>query len=248
MQASSIDEVISILDLIITESQNLNSSNGYFAALYRKVTLKVKHGIENGFFDNGPGMEKLDVLFANRYLAAYFACQNNDPVTESWQRAFNYADKYRPIVLQHLLMGMNAHINLDLGIAAAEVSKNKNIDDLHNDFNRINEILGSLVIEVQKDLAEIWSTLKIILKISGNIDDFLVDFSMKLAREGAWKFAKNISDKSDHELTALIKQRDKKVADKARIITNPGFITQILLGIIRLGERGSIAEKIEILK
>jgi len=40
--------------------------------------------------------------------------------TESWVKAFDATEFWWLIVLQHLLMDMNAHINLDLGIAAAE--------------------------------------------------------------------------------------------------------------------------------
>lgn len=248
MQANSIDDVISILDNIIFKSKNNNDPLGYFAVLYQKVTRKVKEGIENDFFDNGPRMEKLDVVFANRFFAAYYSFQKNIDSTASWKRAFNLSTKYWPIVLQHLLMGMNAHINLDLGIAAAEISKNQKIADLENDFNKINEILSALVYEVQNDLGRIWPALKSILKMSGNVDDYLVDFSMKLARDGAWKFAKSIANRPSRELYPLIERRDIKVAKKANIITNPGFISNMFLGTIRLGERGSVSEKIDLMK
>jgi len=243
-QAKSIDEVISILDSIIQETKTNNSTLGYFAVLYQKVTIKVKEGIETGFFADGTRMEKLDVIFANRYIDAYFAFKNREEVTESWEKTFNYSTKYWPIVLQHLLMGMNAHINLDLGIAAAAVSKGLDIDKLEADFNRINEVLSSMVIEIQQDLAEIWPPLKWLLKLSGKIDDHITDFSMKLARDGAWKFAKSIAGKSDNELKILIEERDKKVVIKTRIITNPGFLVSALFLLIRIGERGSIMEKI----
>jgi len=39
-------------------------------------------------------------------------------------------------------------------------SKGHPIDKLHGDFNKINEVLASLVNEVENDLAEIWPTLK----------------------------------------------------------------------------------------
>ena len=140
----TIDQVITNLDAIILKSQEDNNPLGYFAALYRKVTIKVKEGIANNRFDNGPRMERLDVIFASRYLNAYFAYQKQEPVTQSWEEAFNLSNNYWPIVLQHLLIGMNAHINLDLGIAAAEVSKGENIEGLKNDFDTINTILSGL--------------------------------------------------------------------------------------------------------
>ncbi|WP_143273614.1 DUF5995 family protein [Aquimarina sp. MAR_2010_214] len=151
---------------------------------------------------------------------------------------------YWPIVLQHLLVGMNAHINLDLGIAAAKVSEGKNIDDLKDDFDKINDILSLLVNDVASDLAEIWPTLKKILKLTRKVDDFLIDFSMQLARDGAWKFAKEVASTPKNQITMLIEDRDLKVVKKADIITNPGWIAKIILMIIRLGERGTVADKI----
>ena len=243
-QISSIDQVISILDEIIAESEKNNNPLGYFAALYRNVTAKVKEGIQNNFFDDGPRMEKLDIIFAKRYLDAYYAWQKNEEVTKSWQKAFELSNSYWPIVLQHLLIGMNAHINLDLGIAAAEVSKNRNINDLEDDFNKINQILSSLVNEVQNDLSKMWPTLEKILQKTKKADDFLVDFSMELARNGAWKFAKTIAKTPIESVDTLINDRDIKVAKKAGLIVNPGFLANIILKIIKLGEKGTVKNRI----
>lgn len=242
-QINTIDQVISVLDEIISETKNNNNPLGYFAALYRKVTIKVKEGIQDNFFDDGQRMEKLDIVFAKRYIDAYYAWQKKEVLTSSWQKAFEPSNNYWPIVLQHLLLGMNAHINLDLGIAAAEVAKN-NIDDLENDFNKINKILSSLVIEVQNDLAAIWPTLGKILRLTNKADDFLVDFSMELARDGAWKFAQTIARSPNKNIERIINDRDKKVAKKVALVLGPGFIAKLIFKIIRLGEKGSVIEKI----
>jgi hypothetical protein len=248
MNIQTIDEVIATLDNIILECETNQNPLGYFPALYKRVTQKVKEGIASGLFDDGSCMEKLDVAFAKRYLDAWFAWRRNEPVTESWQKTFELSHQYRPIVLQHLLMGMNAHINLDLGIAAAEISKGKNPDDLQNDFNRINEILSSLVHEVEDDLSLVWPALKLILKHTGKVDDYLVDFSMKLAREGAWKFALSISEFSDRQLELAISERDRKVAAITDVVLKPGFIASLVLWIVRITEKGSVAERIQKLK
>src|SRR5258705_13901399 len=74
--ARSIDEVISRLDAIIgraiieraiVERDRL----GFFAVLYRTVTAAVRDGIAAGRFEDGPRMERLDIVFANRYLQAF---------------------------------------------------------------------------------------------------------------------------------------------------------------------------------
>ena len=135
----NIDDVIAVLQDIIDTSIQEKSPLGYFAALYQKVTIKVKEGIQNGVFEDGPRMEKLDIIFAKRYIDAYYDFSQNKTVTSSWLKAFMLSKKFWPIVLQHLLIGMNAHINLDLGIAAAQVSEGEPIEKLKNDFNKINE-------------------------------------------------------------------------------------------------------------
>ena len=189
-------------------------------------------------------MEKLDVIFANRYIDAYYAWKNNGNNTKSWEKAFKMSTGFWSVVLQHLLVGMNAHINLDLGIAAAEISKNGNINDLEDDFKKINRILSSLVNDVQNDLAEMWPTLKKILQKTQKADDFLVDFSMELARYGAWEYTLLIANSPDKNIGAMIIARDEKIAEKAGLITNPGFLANIVFKIIRLGEKGTIEQRI----
>lgn len=248
MQATTIDEVIQYLDQIIEAAKQNNSPLGYFAALYRKVTKSVKEGIEKGEFENGPRMERFDVIFANRYLEAYTQFQNKEQPSKSWQIAFDKTKDYWPIVLQHLLWGMNAHINLDLGIAAAEVAEGAPIEDLKNDFNKINTILASLVEEVEQELSDIWPTLKAILKLSGKIDDFFVNFSMSKARDGAWKFATELYNTPKEDWAAKILERDAKVAKIAQLIYPPGFISRFIFRLIRLGEKGTVESRITILE
>lgn len=52
-RARQIDEVIARFTDIIEFSRREHRRLGYFAALYRKVTVSVKHGILNGRFEDG---------------------------------------------------------------------------------------------------------------------------------------------------------------------------------------------------
>ncbi len=241
----TIDDIIDTLEEIIQDCIRKQDPLGYFAALYQKVTIKVKEGIQQGIFDDNPRMEKLDIVFAERYLDAYFDYQKGLPVTASWQKAFDASQRFSPIVLQHLLLGMNAHISLDLGIATAEVSEGKDLEDLQGDFDKINEILSSLVEEVGSNLAKIWPTLKFLLKLTNNVDNFLVDFSMKKARDGAWKLAQSLHGLPAEALKIQIDKRDQKVARKVRLILHPGWLVRIIFAIIRIGERGTVKKRIE---
>lgn len=249
MRAQTIDDVITILDDIIHETKKANSPLGYFAALYRRVTIEVKSKLGTGYFDDDHRMENLDVVFANRYLDAYFDYnKNNKAISNSWKITFEKSSDDQLIVLQHLLLGMNAHINLDLGIAAAEISTSDNITSLQNDFNRINDILASLVNEVQENLTNIWPILKWLLKKLNGSEDFIVDFSMKIARDGAWQFANNYANTPQAQRTEIIELRDDDILKVANFVTNQNFFVRFLLRIVRWTEVGTVSQKIESLR
>jgi len=143
---------------------------------------------------------------------------------------------------------MNVHINLDLGIAVAEISNENNIDDLESDFNKINEILSSLIEGVQNDLAGIWPRLLKILTYFKKVDDFMINFSMRLARDGAWRFAKSLVGKSGVEKENCIKERDSQVLGFSKRLTNYGLLVKVVFFIIRISERGTSSDKIKALE
>ncbi|XHR95640.1 DUF5995 family protein [Mucilaginibacter sp. UC70_90] len=91
--AQTINEIIEQLEAIIADAIKTDSRAGYFAALYHKVTCKVREGIQNGEFENPARMEQLDVIFANRYIMAYHCWQQKQPCSQSWKLAFSIFDK-----------------------------------------------------------------------------------------------------------------------------------------------------------
>lgn len=245
--AHSIDDVIEQLDTTVEWARANNSRLGYFPALYRWVTLKVKQGVDEGFFDDGPRMERLDVIFANRYLAALEAWRGGSRPTAAWDYTFTQAGQYWPIVLQHLLLGINAHINLDLGIAAARTVPADELEALRADFNRINEILTSLVADVQQELAQVWPLLRLFNRLLGTVDDKIINFSMERARDFAWATAQRLAPLTEDEQQREIARLDSEVVKIAELIRHPGLVLGSAVKLVRLGEHKTIAETIEIL-
>ena len=143
---------------------------------------------------------------------------------------------------------MNAHINLDLGIAAAEITNPSTIPALESDFNKINVILGELTNEVQEDLAKIWPRLLWILKFFKKTDDYIVNFGMNIARESAWKFANELVIKDGDERQNKINEQDEKVAGYGKLLKGKGWIERAIIGVIRRREIGNVKEKIEALE
>ncbi|HRC86462.1 MAG TPA: DUF5995 family protein, partial [Thermoanaerobaculia bacterium] len=244
--ARSIDEVLQALDGIIASARQQQSRLGFFAALYRKVTARVKAGIAQGYFADGPRMERLDVVFANRYLGALARWQEEKRPTEAWQLAFSAAEKWRPILLQHLLLGINAHINLDLGIAAATVAPGAELASLQDDFERINEILFSLVAGVEAVVGRVSPAIAWLDRLGGRIGQELVRFSLEVARDEAWTFAQDLARVGHQQWSSLIELRDHETTVVGQRVLSPGPILSLGLLWIRLRETASVGEILDL--
>ena len=189
----TIDEVVERLDALIEWARREHSRVGYFAAMYRGVTLRVHEGIIAGRFEDGELMERLDVAFANRYLEAVAQYRRGEATTQAWNVAFAAATSWRPIVLQHLLLGINAHINLDLGIAAAQTSPGTQLASLRRDFDSINNILWTMLDDVQDKLTLVSPLMSWLDSAGGRSDEVVMNFSIKRAREAAWRVAERLA-------------------------------------------------------
>lgn len=233
----SIDEVIAELGTIINDSINTNSRAGYFAALYQKVTIRVKEGIANGEFDDNARMEKFDVIFAMRYLEAIKQWKNGTRPTAPWQVAFDTTNRTFPLVLQHLLLGMNAHINLDLGIAAVGLSRqlNQDIQLLRKDFMSINAILGALTLEVSNQINRV-SPLLSLFGLHATNTSLLIQFSLSNARDGSWNFAEELSEKAGDDFDQCIQTRADTIKKLGSAIINTSGLIRITMLVIYIFE------------
>ena len=86
-EIKTIADVIQALDVIVQDSVRTQSRAGYFAALYKRMTMAVRDGIQKGQFEDGPRMEALVILFAQRYLTAFAAFKGSTECSSSWQHA-----------------------------------------------------------------------------------------------------------------------------------------------------------------
>ena len=246
MKCNTIDEVVIALDQIVEDCKKRNDALGYFAVLYRKVTLRVKQGIAQYEFENGKMMAHLDVVFANRYFEAYEAYRQQKPCSQSWKIAFDACQESRHIILQHLLTGINAHINLDLGIAALDTAGNTPLETIYQDFNNINGILGEMVEGVKKNLGSVSPTFMWLIPLAPKTEEMLINFSIETARDGAWKFANELH--ASGRSHSLIQERDTLISMLVKGIRKPGFLLSFLVSIIGMFEWRSVRSNLKIME
>ncbi|MEZ4933614.1 MAG: DUF5995 family protein [Saprospiraceae bacterium] len=243
MQANTIEEVIVLLETIVSEALEKNDRTGIFAQLYLGFTRQVKEGIENGIFENGDRMKTLDVIFASRYLTALQNYKSgNGEVTQAWLTAFEAAKNDKLLVIQHLFMGMNAHINLDLGIAAFKTGLPSELPLLKNDFDLINTLLVQNIESMQENLNKLSPLLFLLDWVGKKSDEHLMAFSLRKARAHAWSVATRltkISNKKEEE--SQVEELDNYVALLNKFITDPGIIGGILIKVIKWFEEKNTA-------
>jgi len=247
MTAITISEVIAQLNEIVTRSADVSERAGYFAALYKRVTIAVADKTKQGYFDDNTRMEKLDIVFANRYLEAYQNYRGGKSCSHCWQLAFDTTKLWKPMILHHLLAGMNAHISLDLGVAAATVSPGAGINDVQNDFYKINEVLKELVEELKTDLFDRWPLSKLLVKLNiGKFENELAGFSMNIARDAAWQQAIDYAPLNTAVLRdAFIYERDETVTAFGKKFLYPGRWITFVTSVLRVFEFGTISSKIK---
>ena len=230
--AKNIDEVLSELDLIIDSSVAENNYLGIFAYVYRRTTVQIRQAIAEKQFEDNARMEMMDVAFANLYLTAYQKFTNNLSCSESWQTAFSAKDG-KITIIQQIILGMNAHINLDLGIAAANFSPGIDMASLKNDFMKVNLVLNSLVNEMLDRVSKVSRLMLVLDWIGENTDEQIINFNMAKAREQAWDFACYLSGEDNAEKQSDITKKDHKIAVFGEILKNPpGIILKMALKLV----------------
>jgi hypothetical protein len=242
MQAANIDEVVQIMDMIVERCIQEGDRIGYFASLYRTTTIVVRQHCDDGFFEDNERMRRLDTVFANRYFEALETHQRGAVPTQSWLVSFEAATKRRLLLLQHLLMGMNAHIMLDLGISTAQVAEGALTPSLKRDFDKLNLILTGLIEAVEEDITSVSPLFGTFAKIAARTDEAVVSYSIKTARDQAWKLATQLVNQPPDVLNALVAQQDALVARLGRAIGSTNWFINPLVWLVNWRESKDIRQ------
>ena len=233
---TTIADVIEAISSIIDWSIDASSRLGYFAALYKRITIAVGTAITQGKFQNGPLMERFDVAFAIRYFDAvngHFHPDRFPKPTRSWKTTFAAASRAQPIMVQHMAAGVTAHILLDLGIVAREISPR--LPAIREDFDRINAVLASQISGVVEDINELSPALADVYAVLRDHQIFVINEAVRGLRDSAYRFGSVLAAEPSFARPPTIWVRDRQVAGQAQLIYDPPALIAVLLD--RVGDR-----------
>jgi len=167
-----------------------------FTYLYHRITARVLEGIDSGRFDDGEFVTLLDVVFANRYLAALRASVlSPGDVPDAWEVLFQRREHPHITRLQFAAAGVNAHVNFDLAVAVADtcaqLESAPTIGAKHQSYQEINKIFAEEMQSLREHFESTWERL-IDQVVLGRVVNKMDDWIVVATRDVAWEAAEHL--------------------------------------------------------
>jgi hypothetical protein len=248
MTATTIEQIVRELRSITKRAERAGSRIGYFSALYARVTAAVAAQLRAGAFDDGPRIERLDVTFANLYLDALASRRRGGPVRAAWEVAFDACEQPEPNLLQHIYLGMNAHLLVDLPIAVAETCPPHAFPSARRDFRRINGIVRAELSGFHEDLCVASPRLRSLHRVAGGLWASASCAVLFAAREVAWYRATELAPWTTKERERRVESFDASAAQLSREILRPPTPVRAAFRAIREEENDDVVGIVRALK
>src|SRR6266851_2143300 len=241
--AMSIDALITRMTAIGEELSQAGDARQAFHATYLRTTRAVANALRAGVFDDADWVERWDVAFADLYLDALDAARNNKPVPRPWAVAFSAAadrERIRP-ALQHVLLGMNAHINFDLPQALLAVISDDEFGDpallarREADHRKIDEVLSARVRAEDAELRELATARSWRDDVLQPLNRAATRRFLRESRAKVWANAEALSGsrrQGDRAYAARLGQLEELSAARVADLVRPGPV------LLRLATRG----------
>ncbi|MGH4019482.1 MAG: DUF5995 family protein [Pseudonocardiaceae bacterium] len=214
---------------------------GVFVVAYLKITQELQRRIDANQFHNSHWVADYGVAFANRYHQALAAYEREDraSVPEPWRISLDTSKAGSGLVMQDLMLGINAHINHDLAFALHEVGIDPDRNARYEDHTAVNAALRVATEEVQDRIAAMYATgLGVLDQLLGNLDEEFSLFSFQAAREHAWNMgAARVNARTELEQRLLTKTIENQSVLVSGLILTPNTPFPWLIEALRAVEQ-----------
>ena len=129
------------------------------------------------------------------------------------------------MIVQHLLLGINAHVNHDLPQVVVELApRGTDVGVLRGDFDAVNQILAESLPMVLRSLGTVSRWVNTAAVFGGTQ---LFDFSLQVARRRAWEAAERMQPLDDADRAEYVAELDRLVRVLAYLVANPGPVSKL---------------------
>jgi hypothetical protein len=209
---------------LIEEWQASADPRAAFLSCYQLMTQGMLEAINNNEFNDQEWVYSFLHHFAEYYFTALEQYEHDSSLAPSvWQRAFDAARQPDTLVLQNLLLGINAHINYDLIFTLADVLEpdwSRLTPDerqgRYDDYTHVNKIIGSTIDTVQDTIIEPdFPVMDVFDRLLGSTDEWAVSHIINQWREEVWLQALQLLDALENERQDLKRQYEQQALRRA---------------------------------
>lgn len=235
------DDVVSGLSAVETRLRQRGDRRCIFATLYGVISTAAREKVAQRFFEDNNWIERYAVAFANLYRSAleHSDAGRTAEVPKAWRLCFDAARDGNTLVIQDLLLGVNAHVNNDLPLALTAVSIDPERALRHRDHTAVNKVFESVLEQATRRIATLYAPgLETADEVGGQLDELVSLFSMEVARESAWEAAVALSNartEAERRLTSTLVS--SRAALVARLIRTPSLSPTFIAACRRLEQQ-----------
>ncbi|HHY55000.1 MAG TPA: hypothetical protein GYA08_06140 [Chloroflexi bacterium] len=176
-----------------------------FLDCYLRMTRNMLAALDAGDFADAAWVAHLLDRFAAYYFNALTAYEQGEATPAVWRVAHDAARRPTTLTLQHLFLGVNAHINYDLVLVVAELLHPEwsqltaaQRRQRYADYTHVNAIIARTIDEVQDEIVEpATPALRIVDLLLGPLDEWATVHLIAGWREEVWQHAVAILTAAD---------------------------------------------------
>jgi hypothetical protein len=237
----TMDDVVDGLAALEAGFRQVDDRRAVFLTLYGIVSAEIRARIARGGFEDTEWVRRYMIAFADLYRVALLAYETGDAerLPKAWRLAFDAARAGTGLVVQDLLLGVNAHVNADLPHALSTVSIEPDRPSRYRDHTAVNATLADVVDRATRRIAELYApVLDFVDQGVGPVDEMLGVFSLEVGRESAWEAAVSLANaRSDFERRLITRLISTRAAAVARLLLAPSHLPARLAACRQLEQR-----------
>ena len=194
---STLDDVVDGLAARERQFRAAGDRRAVFLTLYGVVSAEMRERVRRGAFADSAWVHRYAVAFANLYREAleHDEAGRAADVPKAWRLCFDAARAGRGLVLQDLLLGVNAHVNNDLPLALSAVSIDPDRTARYGDHTAVNAVLADITERATQQIASLYAPgVALLDDCAGEVDELIGLFSLQVARESAWEGAVSLAN------------------------------------------------------
>jgi hypothetical protein len=221
-------QVVDRMQQIIERWQAAADPRADFLGCYQMMTSNMLAAIDAGEFNDPQWVHRLLHNFAGYYFHALDAYEQDQVETpQVWRLTFDSARQPDALVLQNLLLGINAHINYDLIFTLEDMlspewqqlSRDQRLKR-YEDHCHVNEVIRRTIDSVQDTIIESKTPLmNIVDELLGQSDEWIVSQMISRWRDDVWDQAQRLLDcNNPEERQSICQQIEVKTINRAQLI------------------------------